>query len=214
MNDFCRLRRDDFDGAQSDCDKALKFDGADVNALFRRALAREQLGNVVPAFNDAKEALRLSPHDKGIMETLQRLVKANNDKIKQTTSLANKVTDMEKLTFRGEARDVAQKQTALNNLLVLCRKISSKLKPKRGVAKANKLWIIRVLLELQEMLQDPKVEVFQREAVIDLFLKTQMQRLEEEMVFNTKTLIFKERVDFLFNALISRCTDDEEGRKY
>ncbi|CAO4368105.1 unnamed protein product [Caenorhabditis nigoni] len=359
---LARLRRDDFEGAQSDCNKALEFDGADVKALFRRALAREQLGNVGPAFNDAKEALRLSPQDKGIVETLQRLVKANNDKIKQTTSLANKVTDMEKLAFRGEAKDVAQKQTALNNLLVLCRESESgatsvwnqgaivpfilnlindkaeneelivtgirildetlknnaramkflamhdseggksarfvcrlmckrdnkeyvdsagilvqrvfnamakmdrqkEMKPDPEVAEANKLWIIRVLLELQEMLQDPIVGVFQRETVIDLFLKNLMhmdggiprgwswkfvdergllvlldvasqipeqcdypvsaetrqhvaiclQRLEEDMVFDTKRLIFKERVDFFFNALISRCTDDEEGHKY
>ena len=61
---LARLKRDDFEGAQSDCNKALEFDGADVKALFRRSLAREQLGNVGPAFNDAKEALRLSPNDK------------------------------------------------------------------------------------------------------------------------------------------------------
>ena len=61
---LARLKRDDFEGAQSDCSKALEYDGADVKALFRRALAREQLGNVGPAFNDAKEALRLSPKDK------------------------------------------------------------------------------------------------------------------------------------------------------
>ncbi|CAO4368170.1 unnamed protein product [Caenorhabditis nigoni] len=208
---LARLRRDDFEGAQSDCNKALKFDGAGVNALFRRALAREQLGNVGPAFNDAKEALRLSPQDKGIVETLQRLVKANNDKIKQTTSLANKVTDMEKLAFRGEARDVAQKQTALNKLLVLCRKSEP---GATSVWNQNFIKIETETRKFQEMLQDPKVEVFQRETVIDIFLKTQMQRLEEEMVFDTKRLIFKERVDFLFNALISRCTDDEEGHKY
>ncbi|CCD69153.1 UNC-45/Cro1/She4 central domain-containing protein [Caenorhabditis elegans] len=359
---MARLKRDDFEGAQSDCTKALEFDGADVKALFRRSLAREQLGNVGPAFQDAKEALRLSPNDKGIVEVLQRLVKANNDKIKQTTSLANKVTDMEKLAFRGEAKDTEQKMTALNNLLVLCRESESgatgvwnqgalvpfvlnlindaseneevtvtairildetiknsvrcmkflamhdpdgpksvrfvcrlmckkstkdfvdatgilvqrvfnamakmdrqkEMKPDPEVAEANKIWIIRVLLELQEMLQDPKVGAVQRETCIDLFLKNLMhmdggiprgwswkfveergllalldvasqipelceypvsaetrqhvaiclQRLEEDMVFDTKRTIFKEKVDMFFNALISRCTNDDEGHKY
>ncbi|EGT47902.1 hypothetical protein CAEBREN_14621 [Caenorhabditis brenneri] len=359
---LARLKRDDFEGAQSDCSKALEYDGADVKALFRRALAREQLGNVGPAFNDAKEALRLSPKDKGINETLQRLLKANHEKVKQTTSMENKVSDMAKLAFRGEAKDNAQKMTALNNLLVLCRESETgatqvwnqssivsfvlnlindkneseelvvtalrildetiknnaramkflamhdadgsksvrfvcrlmckrdgkdyvdaaglliqrvfnamakmdrqkEMKPDPEVAEANKLWIIRVILELQEMLQDPKVGILQRETAIDLFLKNLMhmdggiprgwswkfveerglltlldvasqipeqcdypvsaetrqhvaiclQRLEEDMVFDTKRTIFKDKVDFFFNALISRATDDEEGHKY
>lgn len=32
---------------------------------------------------------------------------------------------MEKLAFRGEAKDTEQKMTALNNLLVLCRESES-----------------------------------------------------------------------------------------
>lgn len=122
------------------------------------------------------------------------------------------------------------------------------MKPDPEVAEANKIWIIRVLLELQEMLQDPKVGAVQRETCIDLFLKNLMhmdggiprgwswkfveergllalldvasqipelceypvsaetrqhvaiclQRLEEDMVFDTKRTIFKEKVDMFF----------------
>lgn len=43
---------------------ALEYDGSDAKALYRRALAREQLDNVGAAFKDAKEALRFSPKDK------------------------------------------------------------------------------------------------------------------------------------------------------
>uniref|UniRef100_A0A8R1E4Q9 TPR_REGION domain-containing protein n=1 Tax=Caenorhabditis japonica TaxID=281687 RepID=A0A8R1E4Q9_CAEJA len=358
---LARLKRDDYEGAQADCNRALEYDGADVKALFRRSLAREKLGNVGPAFQDAKEALRLSPQDKGIVETLQRLVKANNEKIKQTTSLSNKVSEMEKLAFRGEAKSVEQKITALNNLLVLCRESESgatgvwnngaiipfvmnlindkaenedvvitavrildetlknharclkflqmhdedgirsvrfvcrlmckrtakeyvdsagilvqrtfnalakmdrqkEMKPDPEVAEANKVWIIRVLLELQDMLQDTCVGVLQRETVIDLFLKNLMhmdggiprgwswkfvedrglltlldvasqipeqcdypvsaetrqhvaiclQRLEEDMVFDTRRTVFKEKVDSFFGSLMANAFDTAEGHK-
>lgn len=46
---------------------ALEYNGSDVKALYRRALAREHLDNVGPAFKDAKEALRLSPNDKLVL---------------------------------------------------------------------------------------------------------------------------------------------------
>ncbi|CAD6190352.1 unnamed protein product [Caenorhabditis auriculariae] len=358
---LARLKREDFQGAETDATKALEYDGADTKALFRRALAREKLDIVGPAFQDAKEALRLSPNDKAIVEALQRLVKANNDKIKHATSLANKVSDMEKLAFRGEAKDSEQKLTALNNLLVLCRDSESgatsvwnkgalvpfilkligdesessevavtatrvldetlknhsrclsflamhdadgiksvrfvcrlmtkrtdkefvdaagliiqrtfnalakmdrqkEMKPDPEVAEANKLWIVRVLLELQEMLVDPKINPTVRETVIDLLSKNLMhmdggiprgwswkfvedrgllalldvagqipeqceypvshetrqhvaiclQKLDEDMVFDTKRTIFRERVDMFFNALMARASDDEPGRK-
>ncbi|PIO77194.1 tetratricopeptide repeat protein [Teladorsagia circumcincta] len=87
----------------------LEFDGADAKALYRRALARENLDNVAAAFKDAKEALRLSPKDKAISEMLQRLVIANNEKVKKATSMDNKVNDMSKLAFEGSAKDKGQK---------------------------------------------------------------------------------------------------------
>lgn len=39
----------------------LELDGTDSKALYRRALAREQLDKIGAAFQDAKEAFRLEP---------------------------------------------------------------------------------------------------------------------------------------------------------
>ncbi|VDM66407.1 unnamed protein product [Strongylus vulgaris] len=356
-----RLKQDDFEGTESDSTKALEYDGADVKALYRRALAREQLDNVAAAFKDAKEALRLSPKDKSISDLLQRLVIANNEKVKKATSMDNKVKNMSSLAFEGSAKDKEQKIQAFNNLLVLareteagaariwnlgkgvpmllsvaednnepmeisvaairildetiknhgralyflsmhhsdgmhsarrvCRLMCSRnskeyvdaaglivqrifnalvkmdrtkdIKPDPEVAEANKLWIIRVILELEEMLTDKSVSAIVREMVIDLLLKNLMhmdggiprgwswkftedsglsalldvssqipeqcdypvthetrqhvaiclQRLDEDMVFDTKRLIYKEKVDHFFNNLMARASDDPEGHK-
>lgn len=56
---------------------------------------------------------------------LQRLVKANNEKVKKATSMESKVTDMYRLAFEGQAKDEEQKLKALNNLLVLARESES-----------------------------------------------------------------------------------------
>ncbi|KAL6727889.1 hypothetical protein Aduo_009727 [Ancylostoma duodenale] len=356
-----RLKRDDFEGTESDATKALEYDGADVKALYRRALAREQLDNVAAAFKDAKEALRLSPKDKSISDLLQRLVVANNEKVKKATSMDNKVKDMSSLAFEGNAKDKEQKVQAYNNLLVLARETEAgaariwnlgkgvpillsvaennnepleisvaavrildeiiknhgralyflsmhdtdglrsarrvcrlmcardakeyvdasglivqrifnalvkmdrtkDIKPDPEVAEANKLWIIRVILELQSMLTDKTVTAIVREMVIDILLKNLMhmdggiprgwswkfteesgllalldvssqipeqcdypvshetrqhvaiclQRLDEDMVFDSKRLIYKEKVDHFFNNLMARASDDLEGHK-
>ncbi|WKY17126.1 hypothetical protein Q1695_001614 [Nippostrongylus brasiliensis] len=353
-----RLKQDDFEGAETDATKALEYDGADVKALYRRALAREHLDNVGPAFRDAKEALRLSPNDKAISDMLQRLVIANNEKIKKATSMDNKVKNMSDLAFEGTAKDKDQKVQAFNNLLVLareteagaariwdmgkcipvllgvaesnaepleisvaairivdellknhsralqflamhdddgirsarrvCRIMCAKdskeyvdaaglilqrifnalvkmdrtkdIKPDPEVAEANKVWIIRVILELQDMLKDRSVTAIM---VIDVILKNLMhmdggiprgwswkfvedqglltlldiatqipeqcdypvthetrqhvaiclQRLDEDMVFDNKRLMYKEKVDLFFNALMARASDDAEGHR-
>nr|CDJ88427.1 Tetratricopeptide TPR2 and Tetratricopeptide TPR-1 domain containing protein [Haemonchus contortus] len=116
-----RLKQDDFEEAESDATKAIEYSGADVKALYRRALAREHLGNVAAALQDAKEALRLCPEDKSISELLQRLVITNNEKVEKATSMDNTVNDVKILAFEGSAKDKEQKLQALNNLLVLSR---------------------------------------------------------------------------------------------
>lgn len=356
-----RLKQDDYEGAESDATKALEYNGSDVKALYRRALAREHLDNVGPAFKDAKEALRLSPNDKSLSEMLQRLVVANSEKIKKATSMDNKVQEMSNLALKGSAKDKEQQQQAFNNLLVLaregeagasriwnvgkgalmllsvaedpnqslemsvcairivdellknharallflsmhdldglrsvrrvCRLMCGKdakeyvdasglimqrmfnalvkmdrskdIKPDPEVAEANKVWIIRVILELQDMLRDKTVTAIVREMVIDILLKNLMhmdggiprgwswkfvedqglltlldvasqipeqcdypvshetrqhvaiclQRLDEDMVFDTKRAIYKEKVDYFFNSLMARAGDDEEGNR-
>ncbi|XGW02377.1 hypothetical protein V3C99_014424 [Haemonchus contortus] len=267
-----RLKQDDFEGAESDATKAIEYNGADVKALYRRALAREHLGNVAAAFKDAKEALRLCPEDKSISELLQRLVIANNEKAEKATSMDNTVNDMKILAFGGSANDKEQKLQAFNNLLVLsresdesaaniwqmgkvvpallvvaedtnetleisvcavriidelikdhgralfflsmhdddgfrsarriCRLMCARdareyvdvagliiqrifnalvrmdrtndIKPDPKVAEANKLWIVRVIVELEYMLKDKTVAAIAREMVIDVLLRNLM----------------------------------------
>ncbi|CAJ0571281.1 unnamed protein product, partial [Mesorhabditis spiculigera] len=349
---LARLKLDDFEGAELDATKAIEADGADSKALYRRALAREALEKIPGAFADAKEALRLSPKDKNVTAILQRLVQKNNDLVKKATSLDTKVNDMQKLAFDGDAKDLEQKKTAMNNLLVLARENESsaarvwnegkifpiikniytdkkedeevaitairvldellknharalkflamhdkeemksvrfvcrimcarpveefvdaagllvqrvfnamvkmdrqkEMKPDPEIAESNKLWIIRVILELQEMLTDKGVGPKVRNTVIDLFTKNLMHmdggiprgwswkfvdergllalldvscqipqkcdylvnsetrqhmaiclsRLYDDMVFDTKRTIFKERLDGFFNALMAQ----------
>ncbi|GMR33986.1 hypothetical protein PMAYCL1PPCAC_04181 [Pristionchus mayeri] len=141
-----------------------------------------------------------------------------------------------------------------------CRMDRSKeIKPDPEVAEANKLWIIRLILELQSMLTDKNVTAIVREAAIDLFVKNLMHmdggiprgwswrfvsergllalldvsaqspeqcdypvsaetrqhlaicltRLHDDMVFDTKRTIFKEKLDLYFNNLMSRNNERE-----
>ncbi len=78
---------------------ALEFDRTDAKALYRRALAREQLDKIADAFGDARDALRLEPKDTSITTLLQRLVRATNEKQQTATSTDCRVRDMHKLAF-------------------------------------------------------------------------------------------------------------------
>ncbi|KJH40865.1 tetratricopeptide repeat protein [Dictyocaulus viviparus] len=348
-----RLKQDDFEGAENDCTKALEYNGSDIKALFRRALAREQLDNIGAAFKDAREALRLCPNDRSICELLQRLTAANNEKLIKATSVNNKLCDVfnELICFvyafnnllvlareseagasriwdagnivpmlLSEAEDSNEMievsvaavrildeliknhgrallflsmhnndgiQSARRVCRIMCSRDSKDyvdaagllvqrefnalakmdrgkdIKPDPEVAEANKLWIIRVILELQDMLTDKSVTTFVREMVIDILLKNLMhmdgglprgwswkfvenqgllslldvssqipeqceypvshqtrqhvaiclQRLDEDMVFDNKRMIYKEKVDLFFNNLIARASNDEESVK-
>uniref|UniRef100_F1KS65 Protein unc-45 A n=1 Tax=Ascaris suum TaxID=6253 RepID=F1KS65_ASCSU len=131
------------------------------------------------------------------------------------------------------------------------------LKPDPEVAEANKVSIIRLLLELEEMLTDVNVSSTVRETVIDLLLKNLMHmdgglprgwswrfvedrgllkllhvatqipeqceypvssetrqhlaiclsRLNDDMVFDNRRAIYKERVDAFFNSLMEKLDD-------
>ncbi|VDM43851.1 unnamed protein product [Toxocara canis] len=344
-----RLKTDDAEGCESDATNALEFNRADAKALFRRALAREKLENCAGGITDAKEALRLQPKDRNIVELLQRLVKMNTDKQKAALSLDSRVNDMNKLAFIEG--DTEQRNKAINNLLVLARDSETgasrvwndgkiidsvmqligdkradeqfvlgavrvldevvknskramllvdklgmpkltriltlrddkqfvdasgvvlqrvfnalakmdrqkEVKPDPEVAEANKLLIIRLILELEEMLTDINVSSTVRETVIDLLLKNLMHmdgglprgwswrfvedrgllkllhvatqvpeqceypvssetrqhlaiclaRLNDDMVFDNRRAVYRERVDAFFNSLMERLDDQK-----
>jgi len=345
-----KFKNDDFEGSEDDSTKVLELDGADSKALYRRALAREQLDKVGAAFQDAKEAFRLEPKNTQLKQLCERLMKINNEKLKQVDSTENKVKEMFKLAFDNKDHD--QKEKALNNLLVLSRdseegakriwqngKIlevllplarnpetpeefavaalriidelakkrsramvmidflsipvisrllairpssksvidssftiiqrvfnalaamdrSKEIKPDPEVAEKNKLHIIKLILELEEMMTDPQYNAPIREAIVDLFCKNLMHmdgglprgwswkftedrgllkllhmatqipelceypvsaetrqhvaiclaRLHDDMVFDTRRTIYKEKVDQFFGHIISHIGEPE-----
>nr|CAD2137208.1 unnamed protein product [Meloidogyne enterolobii] len=266
---MARLKLEDFEGAESDCDEALKLSPNDAKALYRRALAREKLDKIGSAFTDAKEALRLLHNDRSLTELCARLVKTNSERLKQTESTESKTKEMMKLAFENVGKEGEMQIKALNNLLVLCRDSadganrvwnngeivtqllsiitnveknsdnealaavrvlseltgksreraiqtmellggpqiltrliaarkplvfveaastviqhvfnglaamdrSKEIKPCAETVEKNKLPILRIILELEEMLTDPKFDVFVRECVIDLLMKNLM----------------------------------------
>uniref|UniRef100_A0A915N0C4 UNC-45/Cro1/She4 central domain-containing protein n=1 Tax=Meloidogyne javanica TaxID=6303 RepID=A0A915N0C4_MELJA len=63
-------------------------------------------------------------------------------------------------------------QHVFNGLAAMDR--SKEIKPCAETVEKNKLPILRIILELEEMLTDPKFDVFVRECVIDLLMKNLM----------------------------------------
>ncbi|KAI6191741.1 Protein unc-45-like protein B [Aphelenchoides bicaudatus] len=345
-----RLKVEDYEGAETDCDKALELDGADAKALYRRAMAREQLDKIGPAFADAKEASRLQPRDgqknidkRKIQLLCEHLLRLNTEKMKLVNSTENRATEMLKMAFGNDT--IEQKKKAIHNLLVLSRDSedgarrvwqagmivnqllniakdketwsdefaidvmhildelikkreravklidligipllaripairqtkpfvdasqiviqrvfnalaamdrSKDIKPDPEVAEENKMSIISLILELEEIITDPQYSAIVREAIIDLFTKNLMHmdgglprgwswrftedrgllkllhissqipeqcdyevtaetrqhlalclaRLWDDMVFDTRRAVFREKVDMYFNALM------------
>ncbi|TKR96832.1 hypothetical protein L596_010794 [Steinernema carpocapsae] len=116
---LARLKLEEYEGCEGDCTKALEFDGADSKSLYRRALSREQLDNIKGAFEDAREANRLQPKDKNVLDLLERLLKTNAERQKKLQSAEHKAEEMRKVAF--DKADDEQQLKALNNLLVLAR---------------------------------------------------------------------------------------------
>lgn len=53
---------------------ALKFNPKDTKALYRRAQAREYMGNIQGAYDDATYARKLEPKNTAIQKTLEQLI--------------------------------------------------------------------------------------------------------------------------------------------
>uniref|UniRef100_A0AC34R7E1 UNC-45/Cro1/She4 central domain-containing protein n=1 Tax=Panagrolaimus sp. JU765 TaxID=591449 RepID=A0AC34R7E1_9BILA len=345
-----KLKMEDYEGAEDDCSKVLEVNGADSKALYRRALAREQLDKIGAAFQDAKEASRLEPKNLIIQKLCENLMKVNGERLKQVDSTENKVKEMFKLAF--ENKDHERKSKALSNLLVLARESeegakriwqngkilevllelaknpetseefavsalriidelmkkraramvmvdflsipdiarllairpsskpmidaaftiiqrifnalaamdrSKEIKPDPEVAEKNKIPIIKLILELEEMMTDPKYNAVIRESIVDLFCKNLMHmdgglprgwswrftedrgllkllhlasqipevcdypvsaetrqhvaiclaRLYDDMVFDTRRAIYREKVDQYFGTLMTHIGEPE-----
>ncbi|KAL3118992.1 hypothetical protein niasHT_003775 [Heterodera trifolii] len=351
---MAKLKTEDFEGAESDCNNALELNPSDPKSYYRRALAREKLDKIGSAFNDAKEAIRLRPGDTVLMELCSRLLKINAERLKQVESVENRAEEMLKIAFGGEQSDKEKHIKAMNNLLVLCRDsnsgamrvwqngqivaqllgvikgnasdeealcavrildelaksrersvqmmellsvqtlarlpslrpsianaeaastviqrvfnglaamdLSKEIKPDSEVVERNKVAILRLILELEEILTDPQFSATAREISIDLLLKNLMHmsgglprgwswrfvedrglfkmlhiatqlpeqcdypvtsetrqhvsvflaQLYDDMIFDQRRAIYKERVDQIFGGLMSDLNDPKNRIK-
>ncbi|KAL3103383.1 hypothetical protein niasHS_002569 [Heterodera schachtii] len=351
---MAKLKTDDFEGAESDCNNALELNPSDPKSYYRRALAREKLDKIGSAFNDAKEAIRLRPGDTVLMELCSRLLKINAERLKQVESVENRAEEMLKIAFGEQQSDKEKHIKAMNNLLVLCRDsnsgamrvwqngqsvaqllgvikgnasdeealcavrildelaksrersvqmmellsvqtlarlpslrpsianaeaasaviqrvfnglaamdLSKEIKPDSEVVERNKVAILRLILELEEILTDPQYSATAREISIDLLLKNLMHmsgglprgwswrfvedrglfkmlhiatqlpeqcdypvtsetrqhvsvflaQLYDDMIFDQRRAIYKERVDQIFGGLMSDLNDPKNRIK-
>lgn len=64
-----------YGAAEADCNQALSLDGSYTKAYLRRGAARFQLGRVLEAESDYREALRLEPSNKQAQEELKNVTK-------------------------------------------------------------------------------------------------------------------------------------------
>ncbi|CAJ1427264.1 unnamed protein product, partial [Effrenium voratum] len=71
---FSELRQGNWQAAEEDCTEALKINPQAVKALYRRAIAREELGRKEEALKDAEAALALQPGEE--LVALQKRLKA------------------------------------------------------------------------------------------------------------------------------------------
>jgi len=70
---LCHLKQKSYKEALSASDEVLKLDPRNFKALFRRGQARSELGGLLEAFADVRQASEISPSDKAIAAELQRL---------------------------------------------------------------------------------------------------------------------------------------------
>eukprot|EP00930_Biecheleria_cincta_P101272 TRINITY_DN92900_c0_g1_i1.p1 TRINITY_DN92900_c0_g1~~TRINITY_DN92900_c0_g1_i1.p1 ORF type:complete len:562 (+),score=168.81 TRINITY_DN92900_c0_g1_i1:242-1687(+) len=70
---MCYLKQKDYRQTVDTCEQALKINSKSVKALFRRGLARLELGQVAEGAGDVKLAAKLSPDDKTIASELARV---------------------------------------------------------------------------------------------------------------------------------------------
>ncbi|KAK7395412.1 hypothetical protein VNO78_15970 [Psophocarpus tetragonolobus] len=95
-NAACKLKLKDYKEAEKLCTKVLDLEGTNVKALYRRAQAYMQLGDLDLAEFDIKKALEIDPNNRDVKleyRTLKEKVKENNRKEAQFYgNMINKMT--------------------------------------------------------------------------------------------------------------------------
>lgn len=72
---LCHLKHKDWSVAVQTCDEAIRISAKSFKAIFRRGLAKFELGQLLEAITDIKLAAMLSPEDKTIAAEMARVVK-------------------------------------------------------------------------------------------------------------------------------------------
>ncbi|KAK7239933.1 hypothetical protein SO694_00118021 [Aureococcus anophagefferens] len=113
----CHLRLEAFAACVADCDGALALDGSKAKAYYRRARARDGLGELADAFRDLKACVRLEPANReavalarSVKERLSATLKQEGAHESPAVQLALKIS---KCVESGEADGDARKRKGL-----------------------------------------------------------------------------------------------------
>ena len=129
------LKQGEYKKAIKDCDEALKICPNDPKALFRRCQALEALERFEEAYRDARYIISVDPGNKAVQPVLARLHEIVQERHRESSRVSAKVSQMMDIAF-DMTRDNEQRQTAMNNLLVLAReRAGAELMFKEGVVK-------------------------------------------------------------------------------
>lgn len=73
---LCHLKQKDYQKTVETCDQALKINAKSFKAVYRRGLAKFEMGQLSDAVTDVQLAAKLSPEDKTIASELTRVMEA------------------------------------------------------------------------------------------------------------------------------------------
>lgn len=127
------LKLEKFEQVVRDCDKALELEPNEPKALFRRAQAKEQLGQFEEAYRDAVTVWNVDKSDKSVRSFVERLHPIVQKRAEENAQTSSKVQKMMELAFDME-KPIDTRMSAMNNILVLAREhVGAELLFKGGV---------------------------------------------------------------------------------
>eukprot|EP00794_Sanderia_malayensis_P003140 gene3140-3608_t len=135
----CHFKLQNYKKSSEDATKSLEFVKNDAKALFRRAQAYEQLGQMEEAFKDIKMAYNIEPKNSAVQDVMRRLTVTLQQKVSKTQTTEGMVGEMIKAITSAET-DVEKRKQAIKNLTILAhqsagcaimhnQKVLEKLKP-------------------------------------------------------------------------------------
>ena len=118
---YLKLRK--YEDALKSASAALEICPNDVKALFRRCQAYDGLEQYANAIKDGLLLQHLEPSNKSVTELLRKINERQQTKIKEMSTISSKVSSMFKL-IADESAELAKRETAVENLMVLAREES------------------------------------------------------------------------------------------